>query len=386
MITWHMGAFAAGFLLDLLLGDPYWMPHPVRLIGRLIGGLERLLYPDERWESAEAGRQGMGSRKPGEPEPELGSRKQGGPEPELEAQRLGGPESGSREPDRQRPDGPEPGAWERSLRRRGTALAAFVVLAAAAVSGTVLLAAYQAAPALGAAVEAWMTYQILALKCLKTESGKVYDRLVRGTLAEARQAVSMIVGRDTECLDEAGVIRAAVETVAENTSDGVIAPMLCLALGGPVLGFAYKAVNTMDSMIGYKNERYLDFGRTAARMDDAVNWIPARLSALLMTAAAYLLGREFDGRNAWRIWRRDRRNHASPNSAQTEAVCAGALGIRLAGDASYFGKVVKKPTIGDDGRPVEAEDIRRAHRLLYGTAWLCLGLCLAALYLAAHLA
>ncbi len=224
----------------------------------------------------------------------------------------GGPESGSREPDRQRPDGPEPGAWERSLRRRGTALAAFVVLAAAAVSGTVLLAAYQAAPALGAAVEAWMTYQILALKCLKTESGKVYDRLVRGTLAEARRAVSMIVGRDTDALDDAAVTRAAVETVAENTSDGVIAPMLCLALGGPVLGFAYKAVNTMDSMIGYKNERYLDFGRTAARMDDAVNWIPARLSALLMTAAAYLLGREFDGKNAWRIWRRDRPQSRQP--------------------------------------------------------------------------
>lgn len=176
----------------------------------------------------------------------------------------------------------------------------------------------------------------------------------------------MIVGRDTAQLDEAGVIRAAVETVAENTSDGVTAPLIFMMIGGAPLGFFYKAVNTMDSMIGYKDEKYLYLGRTAAKLDDVLNYIPARLSAYLMTAAAYLL--RMDGKNAWRIYRRDRMNHASPNSAQTEAVCAGALQVQLAGDACYFGKLYKKKYIGDDLRPVEAEDIVRAGSLLYGTA------------------
>lgn len=190
----------------------------------------------------------------------------------------------------------------------------------------------------------------------------------------------MIVGRDTDKLDEEGIAKAAIETVAENTSDGVIAPMLYLALGGPVLGFFYKAVNTMDSMVGYKNETYLYFGRAAAKLDDIVNFIPARVSACLMIAAAFLSGGGFSGKNAVYIYRRDRRNHASPNSAQTEAVCAGALGIRLAGDASYFGKTVKKPYIGDALRSVEYEDMKRANRLLYGTAWICEVICLLLLW------
>jgi len=186
----------------------------------------------------------------------------------------------------------------------------------------------------------------------------------------------MIVGRDTAALDEAGIIRAAVETVAENCSDGVIAPMLYLAVGGPVLGFLYKAVNTMDSMLGYKNDRYLHFGRAAAKLDDAVNYIPSRIGAWLMIMAAFLPGREFDGKNALRIFIRDRFRHASPNSAQTESVCAGALGIRLGGDAVYFGKMVKKPYIGDARREEEEKDILRANRLLYRTAFLCEGICL----------
>ena len=179
----------------------------------------------------------------------------------------------------------------------------------------------------------------------------------------------MIVGRDTECLDETGVAKAAIETVAENTSDGVIAPMIFTAIGGPILGFFYKAVNTMDSMVGYKNDRYLYFGRTAAKLDDIVNYIPARISALLMVVSCFLCGKEFDGKRA--CYR-----HASPNSAQTEAVCAGALGIRLAGNASYFGKIVEKPYIGDAERAVETEDIKRADRLLYATAVLCEAICL----------
>ena len=185
-------------------------------------------------------------------------------------------------------------------------------------------------------------------------------------------SVNVLLKEDTQMLDEAGVTRAAVETVAENASDGVIAPMLYTALGGPVLGFLYKAVNTMDSMVGYKNDRYLHFGRAAAKLDDVVNFFPARISALLMIGAAFLSGKSYNGRQAWRIWRRDNRKHASPNSAQTESVCAGALGIQLAGDASYFGKVVKKPYIGDPTRAVEPEDIRRSHTLLYMTAVLAL--------------
>ena len=186
----------------------------------------------------------------------------------------------------------------------------------------------------------------------------------------------MIVGRDTERLTEEGIIRAAVETVAENASDGVIAPLCYIALGGPVLGFLYKGINTMDSMVGYHNEKYEYFGRAAARLDDAANFIPSRFSALLMVGAAFVL--RMDWRNGWRIFLRDRRNHKSPNSAQTEAACAGILGVRLAGDAWYFGKLVKKPYIGDDSRPVEAEDIVRANRLMYAAEWLGLVLALGA--------
>ena len=195
---------------------------------------------------------------------------------------------------------------------------------------------------------------------------RVYDRLKYGTLEEARKAVSMIVGRDTAALTEEGVTKAAVETVAENASDGVIAPMLYMAIGGAPLMFLYKGINTMDSMLGYKNDRYLYFGRCAAKLDDAANYLPSRISGGLMVLAAYFSG--FDGWNAWKIFRRDNRNHASPNSAQTESVMAGALDVQLAGNAYYFGKLYEKPTIGDPIRLIEQEDIRRANRLLYATA------------------
>ena len=316
---YHMIAFLAGFLLDLLIGDPHWLYHPVRLIGNLIAALDHRL---------------------------------------LDV-------TGIRN--------------EKKERRAGILLVTVVLLATGAVSGLLLWGAYAIAPMAGCILESIMTYQILATKCLKVESMKVYERLRADDLAGARNAVAMIVGSDTQNLDAAGVAKAAVETVAENTSDGVIAPMICLAIGGPVLGFLYKAVNTMDSMVGYKNERYLNFGRTAAKLDDVVNYIPARISAALMIAAAYGPGKQFSGKDALRIFKRDRYNHASPNSAQTEAACAGALHLRLAGDASYFGKIVKKPFIGDDLRPVEAEDIVRVNVLLYRSAVIGEILCLLAL-------
>ena len=220
------------------------------------------------------------------------------------------------------------------------------------------------------AVESILCYYMLAARCLRNESEKVRKAAADGDIEGARKAVSMIVGRDTEVLDEAGILRAAVETVAENTSDGVTAPLFYMALGGGVGGCLYKAANTMDSMLGYKNEKYREIGFFPAKLDDVLNYIPSRLTALLMILAAFLCG--FDGRTAWKIWRRDRRNHASPNSAQTEAVCAGALGLRLAGDAQYFGEIHKKPYIGDDLRPIEPEDIRRANRLMYVTSVLML--------------
>ena len=215
-----------------------------------------------------------------------------------------------------------------------------------------------------------MTWQILATKCLRVESMRVYDALRTDGVDAGRRAVSMIVGRDTSVLDAVGVTRAAVETIAENTSDGVIAPMLYTAIGGPVLGFVYKAVNTMDSMLGYVEPPYKDIGLVPARMDDVFNFIPARLSALLMLAAGALL--QLDVKNGWKIFRRDRCKHASPNSAQTESVCAGLLGLRLAGDAWYHGVLHKKDYIGDAKREIELEDIPRAGRLMYLTAVLAL--------------
>lgn len=312
-MLYHMTGFFFGFLLDFIVGDPHWLPHPVRLIGSLIGRLEQWLNRGK------------------------------------------------------------------NLRQKGQWMVVLVLLMTGVTVAAILLVAYCLSPMAGLLVEAIMTCQILAAKSLRTESMKVYEQLKEGSLEGARKAVSMIVGRDTKGLDETGVTKAAIETVAENTSDGVIAPMLYLALGGPVLGFLYKAVNTMDSMVGYKNQRYLDFGRTAARLDDGVNYIPARISGYLMILACFISGREFDGRRAYRIYKRDRRKHASPNSAQTEAVAAGALGIQLAGDASYFGNIVKKPTIGDHTRPADPEDIRRINKLMYRTAWICQGLCLGGL-------
>ena len=264
-------------------------------------------------------------------------------------------------------------SWgERQLRKVcGTHLtAAGGVLWAFAIPFGLLALAGWIHPALRFLLETFWCFQILAAKCLASESRKVYDRLKARDLPGARKAVSMIVGRDTEKLTEEGVTKAAVETVAENTSDGVTAPLIYLLIGGAPLGFLYKAVNTMDSMLGYKNDRYLYFGRIPAKMDDVFNYIPARVTALLMTISAFLTG--LDGKNAWRIYRRDRRKHASPNAAQTESVCAGALGVRLAGDAVYFGKLYKKEFIGDALRSIEPEDIIRTGRLMYAAELLTL--------------
>lgn len=315
-MCYHIFAFIAGFVLDLLIGDPHFIPHPVRLIGSLISFLDKRLNCDAKYNISEK-------------------------------------------------------KLNLIKHKRGMLLVFAVIFATFTMSVIIIVAAYSINLYAGVIAEAVMTWQILATKCLRVESMRVYDALRTDGVDAGRRAVSMIVGRDTSVLDAAGVTRAAVETIAENTSDGVIAPMLYTAIGGPVLGFVYKAVNTMDSMIGYKNDKYMYFGRFAARLDDVVNFIPARISAYMMIVAAFIGGRQFDGQNAYRIFKRDRFNHASPNSAQTESVCAGALRVRLAGDAVYFGKLVKKKYIGDRLREIEYEDIKRANRLMYITAFLC---------------
>lgn len=256
----------------------------------------------------------------------------------------------------------------RNKRWAGCLLAALVLLICGGVPLVLLILAFRISPFLYLALESLLCWQLLAARSLKDESLPVYLALQAGDVPQARHALSMIVGRDTASLDAAGITKAAVETVAENTADGVAAPLFYIALGSSVLGCVYKAVNTMDSMIGYRNDRYLHFGHCAAKLDDLFNYLPARLCALLMIIAAKVCG--YDERGAFRIWRRDRRKHLSPNSAQTEAVMAGALGVRLAGDAWYGGKLHRKPTIGDDGRPIAAEDILRSHRMLIATSWL----------------
>ena len=310
MTVW---AVLGGFVLDALFGDPAWLPHPVVYMGKAISKLETFLRP----------------RLPKTPQGEL----------------LGG------------------------------AIVAFCLpVGTFLLTGLVCWGAARLHPLLGLAVQMFWCGQALAARGLVQESTNVYKELKKPDLPGARKAVSRIVGRDTAELTAEGVTKAAVETVAENASDGVIAPLLYMLIGGAPLALTYKAINTMDSMLGYKNEKYLYFGRVPAKLDDVANYIPSRLAGLLWVAAAAFTHN--DAKGAWKIWRRDRRNHASPNSAQTESACAGALGVQLAGPAYYFGEYYAKPTIGDALRPIEPEDILRANQMMYvassfALAWGC---------------
>ena len=308
MTVW---AVLGGFVLDALFGDPAWLPHPVVYMGKAISKLEKFLRP----------------RLPKTPQGEL----------------LGG------------------------------AIVAFCLpVGTFLLTGLVCWGAARLHPLLGLAVQMFWCGQALAARGLVQESTNVYKELKKPDLPGARKAVSRIVGRDTAELTAEGVTKAAVETVAENASDGVIAPLLYMLIGGAPLALTYKAINTMDSMLGYKNEKYLYFGRVPAKLDDVANYIPSRLAGLLWVAAAAFTHNDATG--AWKIWRRDRRNHASPNSAQTESACAGALGVQLAGPAYYFGEYYAKPTIGDALRPIEPEDILRANRMMVAESILALAI------------
>ena len=309
---WSPCALFIGFGIDLIVGDPHTLPHPVIFIGKLITAIEttvRKIFPKT-----------------------------------VHGENVA-----------------------------GGVLWLLVVMVSTAVPASLLWLCYGVNTWLGLALESIMCWQILATKSLKDESMKVYAALKTGDIEKSRYAVSMIVGRDTAQLDDKAVARAAVETVAENTSDGIVAPLLFLAIGGAPLGFFYKAVNTMDSMLGYVEMPYKNIGLVSAKMDDVMNYIPARFSALLMLMGGWIL--RLDVKNGWKIFKRDRFNHASPNSAQTESVCAGLLGLRLAGDAWYHGELHKKKYIGDALREIEHEDIPRACRLLYATAILALIIC-----------
>lgn len=244
-----------------------------------------------------------------------------------------------------------------------------VILINALIPFLILFFTYRLNIYLGIAIEGIICYFMLSARSLEKAGTGVYESLKKGDIMSARKRVSMIVGRDTENLDDKGIIKAAVETVAENTSDGVVAPLLYMVLGGGILGCVYKAINTMDSMVGYKNEAYINFGCCAAKLDDAANFIPSRLAAYLMILAAYVLP-GYNGKNAAHIHSRDARNHPSPNSAQTESAAAGALGVKLAGDMYYFGKLYKKPTIGDGIKEADTGDIPKMNRLMYATSFL----------------
>ena len=248
----------------------------------------------------------------------------------------------------------------------GAVMAICVLIICGGVPFAILFFAYRLNYFFGIAIESVICYFMLAAKSLKQAGMSVYKPLKNGDVDGARKSVSMIVGRDTESLDDIGITKAAVETVAENTSDGVIAPLIYMAIGGGVLGCVYKAINTMDSMVGYKNDRYINFGRFAAKLDDIANYIPSRISAYLMIFASKIVG--YNSRNAYRIFKRDSRNHASPNSAQTESVVAGALEIQLAGDAYYFGKLYKKPFIGDSIKQIKYDNIADSIKLMYMTS------------------
>ena len=311
--------YITAYFLDIVIGDPKWLPHPVKYIGRGVSFLEKISL-------------------------------------KIASTPI----------------------WKRGA---GIITVVIVVSSAYLIAFFLIKAFYSINSLLGEAVSILIAYTTLSINDLAKEARKVYTRLNEDNLIDARKSVSRIVGRDTENMDERNIIRAAVESVAENTSDGIIAPLFYLAIGGPALALAYKAVNTLDSMIGYKNERYKDFGWAAARLDDLANYIPARITGILIIVAAFIINNIWARHRlaptfAFKIMFRDGRNHSSPNSGFPEAAMAGALGVQLGGPSYYFGKLVSKPTIGEQKRQMMAEDIKNSVRIMYAASLLAILLAL----------
>lgn len=314
IFSYHIFALWMGVVLDSIIGDPHFLPHPIRLIGKWISHLDDKLLGDDFSDLS-----------------------------------------------------------EKEQKKKGFILVFAVIIPVVILTFVLVYGVYYLDTIAGIVVESIVSFYCLSLKSLFKESQKVIITLHEEGIEKAREALSMIVGRDTKILNKNEIIKATVETVAENTSDGAIAPLFYLFIGGPVLGMLYKAINTMDSMVGYKSERYTNFGYAAAKLDDVANFIPSRLCGRLIIFAATVMSSEFSGKEAKRIYKRDRFNHSSPNSAQSESAFAGAMGIQLGGGAYYFGKWVEKPLIGDDTRPIEIEDVDRSHRIMIVTysAFLC---------------
>jgi adenosylcobinamide-phosphate synthase len=313
-LPWHL---ATAYGLDLLVGDPLWLPHPTRWIGRLITWTESVFYD-------------------------------GNASPSL--QRLAG-------------------------------CAFWMSVIAGVLVGTMFLIeiSIHLSTVLAHAVLIWLAYTTLATRSLHRESFRVIKALCEGDLSTARRLLAAIVGRDTGQLEEKEILRAVMETVAENISDGIIAPLVYLALGGPLAAIAYKTVNTMDSMVGYQNERYQYFGWCAARADDLANWVPARLSGIILIGASACLN--LDWRRSWQVMRRDARKMKSPNAGYPEAAAAGALGVQLGGTNIYFGQAVEKPALGDAGEPMTPDSYRLMIRLMYLASFMAFVLALGARYM-----
>jgi adenosylcobinamide-phosphate synthase len=292
------------YILDFIFGDPYWLYHPVCFIGKMISFSEK------------------------------------------KARKISENDS-------------------KKLFICGIFIAVAIPLISFFLSFFVLFLAYKINFYLGFIINTFWNYQIIAARCLEKENRKVYNALKEKNIEKSRYCLSMLVGRETDNLSENEIIKASVETIAENTSDGVTAPLFYMFIGSAPLGFLYKAVNTLDSMIGYRNEKYEYLGKASAKTDDILNFIPSRICAVLMIISSFILG--FDYKNAFKIFKRDRKNHLSPNSAQTESCMAGALNIQLGGSHIYFGKLVKKPFIGDNIREVKADDIKNANKIMMMT-------------------
>lgn len=332
MATWLLIDIAAAFILDLIFGDPHWLPHPVRFIGWLINKTENGLR-----NHINNGTDGVLADNTDRSVSEL----------------------------------------RKSKRRAGVALTIIVAGVTFVIVFIILKAAMLVSPILFHILNIYFIYSSIATKCLAVESKKVYKELINNDIEGARKSLAMLVGRDTENLSHKEIVRGVVETTAENTVDGVISPLFyavlgsLFGLGAPVV-YAFKAISTLDSMVGYMNEKYIDLGRFSAKTDDVANYIPARLSGLLLPLSAALCG--LNGYQSFKIMLRDRRNHKSPNCAYPEAAVAGALGVMMGGNNVYFGKVVEKPTIGDAHRDLEPLDIKRTIRLMYCSAVLALTL------------